>query len=342
MNKNISKNKFFLNSKKNLIVIIGIFFICVISFFIKLAMANLENKFLLKNNKTLILIGQDKESIDEYIDSVSLVPSGFMVYTSIQNMDGLFYESKNYGAGINYANYHIQKHPNTVIQLGLYMVGALEDVLNGKYNQNIKKLATWITEADIPVYLRIGYEFDGQHNNYDSEKYKKVYKYIVEMLNAQNINNVSYVWHSQGFLNEDKDIMDWYPGDEYVDWFGISYFHLYHEQDRIFIALLAKKHNKPLMIAEATPYGFDIKDGEKIWTRWFKRVFQFIEKHEVGMFCYINTNWDEQRMWKGQGWGDTRIQQNNYIKNKWLKEMQKPKYYHSPSNFLNNKKVILE
>lgn len=39
--------------------------------------------------KVLLIVGQDKKTIDEYIRATGLVPDGFMGYTSIQNMEGV-------------------------------------------------------------------------------------------------------------------------------------------------------------------------------------------------------------------------------------------------------------
>lgn len=49
---------------------------------------------------------------------------------------------------------------------------------------------------------------------------------------------------------------------------------------------------------------------------------QYIEKHNVRIWCYINTDWDSQPMWKvahapGEAWGDTRIQEYPDLMDKW-------------------------
>jgi hypothetical protein len=41
---------------------------------------------------------------------------------------------------------------------------------------------------------------------------------------------------------------------------------------------------------------------------------------------YINANWDAQRMWKGQGWGDCRLQSNGSITARWRQEMSSERY----------------
>jgi mannan endo-1,4-beta-mannosidase len=47
-----------------------------------------------------------------------------------------------------------------------------------------------------------------------ADTYVKLWQYVYDYLKAQNINNLIWVWTSQG------DDADWYPGDAYVDIIG--------------------------------------------------------------------------------------------------------------------------
>lgn len=286
----------------------------------------LKGKFVPPDGKVLLMIGQDKDTVDEYVESTGHVPAGLMIYTSIQNVDGLFAEAPDYGAGISHGQYFLEKYPHSVIQIGLYMVGVLDDVLAGSYDKNIKKLGEWIREAERPVYLRIGYEFDLPDNRYDPEKYKAAFRYIVDKLRQQGVENAAYVWHSYSHVNPGYSTMAWYPGDEYVDWFALTFFDPYNHADMIRFVRLAEHRHKPLMLAEATPTYLGTPLGERSWHRWFEKFFTFIEDNNVKAACYINSNWDAQPMWQIQGWGDARIQVNPVVQENWLKEIRKEKY----------------
>ena len=37
-------------------------------------------------------------------------------------------------------------------------------------------------------------------------------------LDAQGVTNVAYVWQSTGWVSTPTQLMEWYPGDDYVDW----------------------------------------------------------------------------------------------------------------------------
>lgn len=294
-----------------------------------LQLSGRKSKFVPPEGKVLLIIGQSKDSIDAYVADVGMIPGGFMVYTSVQEMDGI-YSPVDYGGGVQYFQYLVEQYPNTVIQIGLYMVNALNGVIEGQYDDNIDKLGEWIRKAGRPVYLRIGYEFDGPHNHYGPKKYVKAYRYIVDRLKVDGVDNVAYVWHSYaGYIT--RPVMDWYPGDDYVDWFAISYFNR-RTKYMDSMAQLAREHNKPFMVAESTPQGVGIYYAQYALERWFQPFFDFIVEKNIKAVSYINSNWEEQPMWKGQGWKDARVQVNEVIKKRWLEEIKKEKYLQASSD----------
>ena len=262
----------------------------------------------------LWIIGQQKDTIEEYTKKMGR-PAGIMAYTSIQKMEG-FDAPADQGGGVQDMRYYLQHYPRTPIQLGLYMNGALDDVSAGRYNGNIHQLGQWIKKAKRPVYLRIGYEFDLPDNHYDPQEYIQAYQYIVDHLRSQGVANASYVWHSAAAFDH-RDFMLWYPGDDYVDWFAVSFFNPMQAQTADDFAALARKHDKPFMIAESSPAGLYTVRGKK---DWYNRYFDFIRKHDIPVVCYINSNWDWYPLFKQMHWGDARVEANAEIKTLWLKE----------------------
>lgn len=285
-----------------------------------------NSRFNPPKGKTLLIIGQHKEAIDTYVKELEHIPAGFIVYTSVQRAEGV-YEAFDHGGGEQHLQYEVEKYPDTVIQVGLYMVDVLEAIVKGSYDDNLQKIGTWIKNTNRPVYLRIGYEFDGPHNHYDPKLYIKAYRYIVETFRKMKIRNLSYVWHSYA-SHVERPPMDWYPGDEYVDWVAVSYFYPIQKYlDRI--VKIAKEHNKPLMIAEATPSGIGTAYGDYALKSWYEPFFEFINTNDVKAMSYINCDWDALPMWKHQSWKDSRVEANPLIKKRWLEEVQGEKYLKS-------------
>jgi len=285
-----------------------------------------QNKFQPPEGKVLLIMGQDLGAIggfstpnnDGYVDHFEQIPAGFTTYTSLSKLEGLD-SLADYGAGDVCARDILNnpKFDQTVLSIGLWLVGQLDDINTGKLDENIDKLSVWLKATNRPVYLRIGYEFNLPFNQYEPSAYKAAYKYLVEKMRDHGVDNVAYVWQSEGSGTKDE-ILEWYPGDEYVDWLSYSHFHNKGEG----IIELAREKSLPVMIAEATPQGSFLTEvnGGEIWNEWYAPLFEHIEKHDdvIQALCYINTNWDAQSMWHDQGWGDSRIQVNSRVKSNWL------------------------
>lgn len=341
--------------------------------FIFLAIAMI---FTVLEGKILLVIGQDLNSVREYAKSGYFPePGGVTTYTDIATLNGLCNDA-DWGAGLINAKKCLEEFPNSALVIGLYMVNMVDGVISGEYDRQIEILAEFIKEANRPVYLRIGYEFDGIWNSYDPEKYRVAFRYITEKLRnllGERKKLLFTVWQScSSPLNvilrnyQKPDISLWYPGDDYVDFVGLSWFlpanMKYHgktpTQKELAEEVLAfaRLHNKPVMISEASPQGYDLseltkanispvldgpsgknrvkKTPEEIWNEWFKPFFEFVYENSdvIRVVAYINADWDSQPMWgppyANGYWGDSRVQVNPIIRNLWLKEIKKSIWKH--------------
>ncbi len=161
--------------------------------------------------------------------------------------------------------------------------GKLAELVNGAFDDEILKLARFFDMIEGPVYLRIGYEFDGAWNQgyEDAEKYVAAFRRITDVLRAEGADNVLTVWQAGAATVDEvieqrhEDITKWYPGDDYVDWMAFSWFMNPHETIQVDsdydpgtpLALaeevieLARERGKPVMIAEAAPQAIDLNEN---------------------------------------------------------------------------------
>lgn len=268
-------------------------------------------------NEVILVIGQNVPSVESYVAATGQVPGGVMTYTSTARAEGLS-TSDSYGAGLVHAQHFIT---NSIFQkLGLYLNGDLANITNGLRATNLATLGHWIKQTQRPVYLRIGYEFDFPDNALPPADYIAAYRYIVDTLRHDSVTNAAFVWHSYGAKPFNNfPVTAWYPGDDYVDWAGISVFQQFNGQpgaldDLEKFCAFARSRKKPLMICESAPFG---GISETRWTNWFQPCLDLILREHVQMWCYINTDWEAQPLFAKQGWGDTRIDQNEFVKSKW-------------------------
>lgn len=286
-------------------------------------------KYVPKDGKKLLILGQDLGAVggldthrDGYVDNLDQVPAGVTTYTSIPSLSGL-QGYTNWGAGDINAQAYLEDadFDYSVIAIGLYVNGELRNIRDGFWNHKLRTLAGWIKDSSRPVFLRIGYEFDGPWNGLDPEEYVEAWQHIVHVFDSEQVRNVAYVWQSAGINT--SNIERWYPGDAYVNWVGYSHFDGQNIGQSI--RQFADEHDKPIMIAEATPRGRDLENavGQSVWDQWFDPLFTSINSNEkIKALAYINADWDAQPMWSGQGWGDSRIQVNSYVEEQWRDEIE--------------------
>ncbi len=308
---------------------------------------------------TLLIIGQDLTSIADYKDAVQLPPGGATTYTNISEgeafLNGLTTRA-DWGAGPIHAQQNLTDDPHAVLSIGLYLVdttgSSLQHLAEGAHDAAIDDLGAFIQQAERPVFLRIGYEFDGAWNHYEPNLYVAAFRHLTDRLRAQGTTNFATVWQSATYAGgtyNNHPVEAWYPGDAYVDWFGTSYFVFDPSVHDAFLDL-ARAHDKPVLIAEATPQGYDLealtyrdptgeeeyvpKTPDAIWEEWFAPFFGYIHDNAdvIRAVAYINADWNSQPMWAPDGgngyWGDARVQANPKIQEKWLAEINTDFWLH--------------
>ena len=295
------------------------------------------SKFVPPAGKTLLIMGQTVERIQEYQKNFGNMPQpgGWSTYWGIPEFKGITHKHKNNTGSSQHHQMLIDSFPNSVIHSGLWMVGKwsiAKKAAHGDYNHNIKKFGAWAKRTNRPIYLRIGYEFDGPHNELDPKEYVKAYRKIVKILRKSGAKNIAFVWHSYASKPyNDHTISEWYPGDDYVDWVGISVFgHAYNGTDFGTycneVLEFAKQHHKPVMIAEANPIHGIKKEDEKVWSSWFANFFSFAYNKNIKAICFINENWQNLSIPGIDEWQDSRLSNNGKIAKAWFMETNKERY----------------
>ena len=356
--------------------------------------------------QTLLIVGQDLQTVSEYIGSGCCpTPGGITTYVAFYSLLdpnfpqwGALGEDPNgnpnnididWGAGPLNARNAAIGFPDSTLQMGLSIAegnrgtgetwapGGIAQIAAGQRDGEIDRLARFFNSiSGVPVYLRVGYEFDGQWNlGYENRSnFVAAYRRIVDGLRARGVNNVAYVWQSSSSPIDDildgfrENLADWYPGDDYVDWVGMSWFLLPDEQALVGgtvstqrqlgeeILSFARGRGKPVMIAEASPQGYHLsggfnahispvwdgtsaqgqvsKSGNQIWNEWYVPFLSFIRSNGdvIKAVSYINTFWDSQASWGppyNEGfWGDARVQVNTTVRNRWDSEMSSSFWLH--------------
>ncbi|MEW7292444.1 glycosyl hydrolase [Aquimarina sp. 2304DJ70-9] len=361
------------NTTKSIFLFIHILWIGCFSSF---SQNTIPGKFAPINGKTMVIIGQDLGSVAGYVNSGRFpTPAGVTMYTDVYTMAGLN-SITNYGAGDIGSQAALDRYPNSALAIGLWMVeendgqgedhpNGLTEIVNGQHNDELDKFAAFAKRnAPRPIYLRIGYEFDGPWNNYNPGKYQAAYRYIVNYLNQKQVTNVAYVWQSATWgATPENGIDSYYPGDQYVDYVGLSFFFFdenFNGDNLDYILNFSRTRNKPIMMAEVsaqyhefdqgTFHPFDNPGspqqlgGQGIWNQFFRdQLIPFVDDNRdvIRAVAYINADWQSQPQWKWPDanngfWGDTRIEANNTISTNWNNYINNGNFLHGGPNLLND------
>lgn len=300
--------------------------------------------------KTWLFMGQELGAVggfpgdqdQGYVDYIG-VPEGVTLYTGLRYITALrFRYDVGYGVICGQCYLDNPVFENSMMAIGLDVVDDLPNIVSGARDAGITLLGEYIKEVGDPVFLRIGYEFDGSWNGYDPALYVQAFRRIMDQLRAEGVTNVVSVWQSSGYNTNQASLLQWYPGDDYVDWLGYSYFKQSNPSGGIM--QIARARRKPVMIAEATPQrNLSLGDTTTHWNTWFAPFFTHIHNNAdmIKAVAYINTRWFDQAGW-GVGWGDSRVQIRPEIKANWIAEMQSGIW--APGDFSNaaNEYVLTE
>ncbi|MGC6431610.1 MAG: glycoside hydrolase family 26 protein [Jejuia sp.] len=300
-----------------------------------------KTKYVPPANKTLLIMGQTEERIKEYNKNFRKQPnpSGWSAYCAVTEFNGIKKKHTNITGSSQNHQMLVNKFPNAVLHSAMWMVGSItKNTSGGVYDHVIKRYADWVKSLERPVYLRIGYEFDGPHNYMEPKDYVKAYRHIVDMMRAEGVTNVAYVWHSYASTPyKNYVVSDWYPGDDYVDWVGISIFgHAYAKAgisaEGIAVLDFAKAHKKPTMVSEANPIHGIEENDPKVWDNWFVNFFSMVNNKNIRAICFINEDWTSLNIPGISDWKDSRLYNNEMVSKAWFKETNSDKYLKESSN----------
>jgi hypothetical protein len=234
----------------------------------------------------------------------------------------------------------------TTLQIGLNLTAGKDDgsgradrVAAGDFDAAIDAFVAALQAFGVPAWVRIGYEFEGAWNGYSPAGYVSAFRYITERIRAAGLDDVATVWcsagGSAGWLPFDA-LMGYYPGDEYVDWWGVDTFSEDELTNPWLAAFydLAASHRKPVMIGEATPRYVGANRGLESWNRWFRPFFEMVRAHpEIKAVSYINWDWvywSDALGYTWHHWEDARLQNDPVVRDLYVEELSRPVWIHAP------------
>jgi len=163
-------------------------------------------------------------------------------------------------------------------------------IVNGAYDAELKNWADQVQNLGYPVIVEYGTEVNGKWfpwngywigNAHGAEKFKETYRHIFQVLEEEEATNLIRVYHVNWYSNPDDSwntIAAYYPGDEFVDLFGVSVYGALTPNeknvkqfsvmmDQSYQEIAALNTGKPIIIAETGTEITNENMDAVVWTK---------------------------------------------------------------------------
>lgn len=95
---------------------------------------------------------------------------------------------------------------------------SMSDIMN--HQEYITQTLDYLGSCGRPVFLRFANEMNIGPNGDDPAAYIQAFRYIADQ--AHQRDNIAVVWSPNDVSNLERPFENFYPGDQYVDWVGVS------------------------------------------------------------------------------------------------------------------------
>ncbi len=235
-------------------------------------------------------------------DSEKFAPVGsYLTYFDGMNQSDIYYPDNS-----------IIKSDDSAVMVG-WVISDINNVDYGKMKQVLDTLKSY----NRPMYIRFANEMNVSSIGDDPDKYVEVFRKAADLIHKYN--NFAVVWAPNDLGALDRPFEYYYPGDDYVDWIGVSCYSIKYflgnkntsEKDSIYfmtgdnawatnrlkpIVSFMEKNNikKPLMLSECgVPTNNSHGDSLEDWAspRFRDLLWNVIMKYpQVKMINYFNTH----------------------------------------------------
>jgi len=202
----------------------------------------------------------------------------------------------------------------------------MDAFLNGDFDDQIRAYAAEVKTSGTHIMLEFGPEvngdwfpwngrWNGSHskstygdpNHPDGpEKFRDVYRRIIDIFREAGATNTTWILHLDTAWSPRKEwnkAKYYYPGDDYIDWIGLSVFgaqlpnHNWYNFVKKFkdfrTQIKEMTTNKPIMVSEFGVIEDDRSKDRK--AKWIKQAYSSVEK---GLFGEIKG----MSYWNSPGW----------------------------------------
>jgi hypothetical protein len=173
------------------------------------------------------------------------------------------------------------------------------DILNGKSDALIARAAQRLRDLGRPLMMRWGwemnggwYDWGGAKNGQDTDGYISCHRRLHRIFGEQGADNVAWVWSPNWNYNPREAwnrTEEYYPGDEYVDWVGVSGYNLHQESPSTLFDTIYQQYSpvKPIIITETGA----MEKGGSTKADWIADFRKYVEQRPaIGAVSWFDTD----------------------------------------------------
>jgi mannan endo-1,4-beta-mannosidase len=185
---------------------------------------------------------------------------------------------------------------------------SLPVILSGRHDDYIRSWARGVRELGLPLIIRLNHEMNAAWypwsevygatgepvNGNRRGDYARTWRHVHRIFAEEGANEqVIWLWSPNRVnrIPRQPPPIEFYPGDEYVDWIGMSAYHRFYDKEATFdetfgvtLPLLREVTAKPILLAEigATEIG-----GRKV--EWTRDLFRGLQRNpDIIGFVWFN------------------------------------------------------
>ncbi|MBV2169029.1 MAG: glycoside hydrolase family 26 protein [Bdellovibrio sp.] len=189
----------------------------------------------------------------------------------------------------------------------------MQKIIDGKFDSDLKEWARQARDSGVALMIEFGPEANGswfpwngvwnggsKKTDYGDpnwpdgpERFRDAYRHVVDLFRAQGANNITWILHidtSQYPAAEWNDPKYYYPGDDYIDWIGITVYgqQVPNDEDweefvpkltRYMPKIDAISKTKPLMISEYAV--IEDPNNSKRKAKWISDALNFVMSAKI-------------------------------------------------------------
>lgn len=201
---------------------------------------------------------------------------------------------------------------------------SLRKIIDGTFDTELKQWANELQKTGIPVLIDFAGEPNGDWfpwsgiNNGGSktdgygdksladgpEMYRDAYRHIIDLFRKQGVTRVTWVFHAAGLSAPDEEwnkMKNYYPGDDYIDWIGVSaygpqrwgdsYQRFYDVLSPAYTQLTSISDTKPIAVLEFGIADYLPNINKALWIQGALYTVSLPEFSRIKAIGWWNSTW---------------------------------------------------